>query len=237
MIAVEKTVGEIAREIPSAVRVFEKHGIDYCCGGRTPLEQACGERGLAVERLVADLEAAASPSAAAERDWNAAPLAELTDHIVKTHHAYLRTELPRLDEMLGKVLDAHGAKYAYLSRLRDVFDGLCDELGSHMMKEEMVLFPSIVRLEMARRAGSPPPPTPFGSFRNPIGMMEFEHDSAAQALGQMRELSSDYSAPDDACNTFLALYQGLAELETDLHRHIHKENNILHPRAIELESL
>jgi regulator of cell morphogenesis and NO signaling len=158
------------------------------------------------------------------------------NHIVATHHEFLKLEMPRLAQMAAKVRDAHGANHPEVITLQQVFLGLQDELSSHMMKEEMVLFPLIERMEAASRAGAGLPPAHCGSVNNPIRMMEYEHDNAGRALEQMRHVTNDYTPPADACNTFRALYHGLKEVEADLHQHIHLENNILHPRASRLEA-
>jgi regulator of cell morphogenesis and NO signaling len=229
------TVGEIAAQTPAAVRVFEKHHIDYCCGGQRRLEEACQERGISVEALLAEVEQAGRlPDSG--RDWTQASLAELVAHILSTHHEYLRRELPALSARLARVMEAHGEKHGQtLAVLRSVFDGLSQEISAHLRKEEMVLFPAIQELEAARAAGRRSAPSPFGSIENPIRMMIFEHDNAGGALSEMRRLTQGYLAPPDACATFRALYQGWEELEADLHQHIHLENNILFPRAIRLE--
>ena len=231
-----KTVGEIAAQNPASVRVLERHGIDYCCGGKLPLAEACRARGIAAEELIAELERAAAGAPQDARDWSSAALAELIDHILSTHHAYLRTELPRLDGMLARVLNAHSEKHgASLVPLGRTFAALRDELESHMAKEEMVLFPMIRKIEGARESGGTQP-SHCGSINNPIRVMEHEHASAGQALETMRSVTANYTLPEDACNTYRALFTGLDELEKDLHRHIHLENNILFPRAARLEA-
>lgn len=230
----EKTVRELALEIPGATRVFERLQIDYCCGGGRTLGEACRTAGVPLERVIEALESTGTPSAD-DRDWTEAPLAELIDHIRNTHHVYTRDAIARIPSLAAKVLGAHGANHPELARLRVVFDGLAQELATHMMKEEMVLFPYIVRLEEASLAGEPPLPPPFGTVRNPVRMMEHEHESAGEALRELRALSNGYTAPADACLSYRTLYEALADFETDLHRHIHLENNVLHPRAVELE--
>jgi regulator of cell morphogenesis and NO signaling len=234
-IARDKTVGEIAAENPAAVRVFERLNIDYCCGGKRPLGEVCRERGLAADEVAAEIEQTTRP--AENLDWTAAPLTDLADYIVCKHHTYLRQELPALSARLAKVLEAHGANHGdSLHPLSDTFEGLASELASHMMKEEMILFPLIRRMEEAERKGGGLPPAHCGSIRNPITVMEYEHDSAATALREMRHFTADYAPPADACPTYRALLHGLQALESDLHVHIHLENNILFPRAAELEA-
>ncbi|MFB3825562.1 MAG: iron-sulfur cluster repair di-iron protein [Bryobacteraceae bacterium] len=230
-----QTVGEIAAQYPATVRVFQKHQIDFCCGGKLPLKDACEKQGIVVDGLLAELGDALAPAAGNAVDWNAAPLTGLIAHILSTHHEYLKAELPRLTEMVNKVMNVHGERHPEVIQAGAVFFALRDELGSHMMKEEMVLFPLIERLENAARSGVAALPSHCGSVQNPIRVMVYEHDNAGAALEQMRSLSGNYTAPQDACNTFRAMYHGLEELEADLHQHIHLENNILFPRAVALE--
>ncbi len=226
-------VGQYVVERPTRARVFERLGIDYCCGGREPLGRACKKRGLDPRVVVEALEREdAKPSAAEERDWSRASLAELANHIETEHHSYLREELPRLSSMIAKLVEVHGRRHPELLRCRDVFDSLRRELEPHMTREEQVLFPMIRDPE----ASPTLPDFHCGSLRNPIRVMEHEHDGAALALSRLRELTGDYTPPEDACNTYRATLAGLAELEADLHRHIHKENNILFPRTVAEES-
>jgi regulator of cell morphogenesis and NO signaling len=236
-VTTEKTVGELALENPGATRVFEKLGIDYCCGGGQTLEQACQAAHLPIKQ-VADSLAAASQSASATapaRNWQAEPLSELLAHIRSTHHVYTREEIARLGPLFDKVCSVHGGNHPELLRLREIFASLAEELTTHLMKEEMVLFPYILRMEEAAVAKEPALPPPFGSVRNPVAMMRNEHDGAGNALRSMRQISDGYAAPPDACVSFRTLYQALAAFEADLHQHIHLENNVLFPRAIEME--
>lgn len=230
------TLREIATQRPAAVRVFEKYDLDYCCGGNRPLEQVCGERGLSPAALMEEVEAYAR-KAPGERDWTKAPLPELIGHIVTKHHVYLNNELPVIEQRMAKVLAKHGANHPdLLGRLADLFAGLKAELEVHLRKEEMILFPAIEELEAAAEEGGRAMPVPFGTVKNPIRMMEHEHDAAGTALRTARELTHGYVPPEDACPTFRALYHEMEELERDLHTHIHLENNILFPRAGELEA-
>jgi regulator of cell morphogenesis and NO signaling len=228
------TVGDLAAGSLGAVRVFEKYGIDYCCGGKRPLQDACREKGLDPGVVLGEVTAATGGSAV--KDWNTASLRELIRHIVSTHHEYLRRDLPLLTQRMSKALSVHGPQDASLAQLSDIFESLRDELLSHMYKEEAILFPVIGRYEAAVEEGASLTPPPFGTVGNPIRLMEHEHDSAGSALSQMREITGGYAPPAHACMTYRALLQGLAELETDLHQHIHLENNILFPRAAQLET-
>ena len=236
-VTTEKTVGELAVEIPGATRVFEKLGIDYCCGGGKSLEDACHEAHLDPDQVMRSLHAANDAERAGRngRDWQAAPLAGLIAHIRTAHHKYTREEIARLGPLFDKVCSVHGKNHPELDAMRDTFGGLAQELTMHMMKEEMMLFPYIVRMEEAAIEKAPVVPAPFGSVRNPVLMMMHEHDSAGDALRSLRQASNGYAAPAGACTSFQTLYRALAEFEADLHQHIHLENNILFPRAIEME--
>jgi regulator of cell morphogenesis and NO signaling len=232
----ETTVSQIAASSLAAVKVFERLGIDYCCGGNRPLADACREKGYDPSAVRSELESAMSAASPDTKDWSAALLRELIEHIVGTHHEYLRRELGPLGARLEKVYRIYNEKYGpTLTGLPEVFAGLRTELDMHMRKEEMVLFPVIAAYESAISAGSPLPGTPFGSIGNPIRMMEAEHDSAGKALADIRTITANYAIPEYACVTYRSLMAGLQELEQDLHMHIHLENNILFPRAIAVE--
>ena len=236
MQTVTKTVAEIAASSLAAVRVFEKYGIDYCCGGRRPLADVCRDKGYDVQDVQLQLDAALEGTEPFAKDWTQAPLAELIAHIVSTHHDYLRRELPAIAVRLEKVFRVYNQRYGpTLIGLPEVFADLRSELEQHMMKEERMLFPVIAACEAAVESDRPLPPSPFGSVANPIFMMEAEHESAGAALAKIREITRIFEVPDYACVTYRALMSGLDELERDLHLHIHLENNILFPRAQELE--
>jgi len=239
MSVTEKTVRELALENPAATRVFEKLGIDYCCGGNQSLEQACRAANLSVDQVLDSLEMAEQTTRAAQEihDWQREPLGDLVAHIKDTHHKYTREEIARLGPLFVKVCSVHGQSHPELAEIRTTFAGLAHELATHMMKEEMVLFPYIVRMEEAVIQHEPVLPPPFGSVQNPISMMEHEHQSAGNALGAMREASGGYTPPADACMSYQTLYKTLSEFEADLHQHIHLENNILFPRAIAMEKV
>jgi regulator of cell morphogenesis and NO signaling len=233
----EKTVRQIALEKPNAARVFEKLGIDYCCGGNRPLGEACAGAKLSVEEVWRELEAAeqAGQSSAELRDWQSGLLADLAEYIVAKHHKYTREELARLEPLFEKVCSVHGKNHPELLHVRGIFRGLSQELVMHMMKEEMVLFPFVRRMEEAVLQGEPVLPAPFGTVRNPIQTMEHEHDAAGEALRAMREATRGYEPPPDSCVSFQTLYRALQEFEADLHQHIHLENNVLFPRAIAMQ--
>jgi regulator of cell morphogenesis and NO signaling len=230
-----KTVREIAVEMPAATRLFEKLGIDYCCGGARPLAEACASAGLEVDQVVASLEQIGEAKGADARDWRTASLNDLITHINDTHHVFTRDELDRIEPLLAKVHRVYGERRPELARIEAIFLELKRELSLHMMKEEQVLFPYVRQLELAVAGVTARPAPHFGTVQNPVRMMMMEHDAAGEMLRELRQLSNDYTPPEDACVSYKTLYGALEGLEQDLHQHIHLENNILFPRAIAME--
>jgi len=234
-----RTVRELAVEIPNATRTFEKLGIDYCCGGSRSLRDACLHAHVALEDVLTELEQGSAFKTAEKSDGQdiaSGTLTQLVEYIVRTHHVYVKQELPRLEQLLKKVVSVHGAAHPELERIQQVFQGMSAELTSHMMKEEHILFPYIAALENAVSNGRPQPRPAFGTVSNPVHMMELEHDSAGAALKEISTLSSNHEPPEGACFSYRTLYTALKEFEADLHQHVHLENNILFPRAIAMES-
>ena len=235
MSATTQTVREIALEQPTAIRVFEQFGIDYCCGGRKPLAEACTAGNLEIDAVIAALEAAAKKPNPDIENWAGKSLESLSSHIVATHHAYVKRELPRLAQLAQRVVNRHGATKAELPAIAATLTQLDEELTQHLAKEEAVLFPYVTSLEQSVSAGMAKPHSCFGTVANPIAMMTREHDTAGTLTAEIHRLSGNFTTPEDACPTFHAFYDGLREFEQNLHQHIHLENNILFPRAIELE--
>lgn len=227
------TVGDIVTRQPELSRVFEQAGIDYCCGGKRTLENACAQKGIDPRVILTALSKMVSTLDRKETvDVAAMSLANLADHIEKTHHGYLKQEFPRLDAITDKVASVHGDHEPRLHDVRETFLALRAEMESHMMKEERILFPMIRDLE----ASSSAPVFHCGSLSGPIGQMEAEHGDAGAALERLRTLTDGFSPPEWACNTYRAMLNALAHLESDLHQHVHKENNVLFPRALALEA-
>lgn len=235
MATTSQSVRDIASENPAAVRVFEKYGIEYCCGGQVPLAEACAAKGVNVDEVIASLQTSV-PSAPSEKDWARESLADLAAYIVNTHHAYVNREMPRLKELAAKVVSRHGDSRPELAGIQAKLDELGEELTAHQGKEEVVLFPYIGKLERFASGGGAKPRNCFGTIANPIAMMTKDHDVAGSMMAEIRKLSGDYTPPEGACPTFRAFYVGLDEFEKDLHRHVHLENNILFPRALALEN-
>lgn len=227
----QQTVREIAIQNPATVRVFEILGIDYCCGGRRPLQEACDLANVPVEKALAMLVATGVDESPAEESWTSLPMRALTAHIVTEHHGFVRAETHRLSALAEKVVSRHGANHPELVSIQETFRALTDELFTHMMKEEQILFPFIENME----AGSSLSGSCFGSVEFPISRMVAEHEDAGALTAQIRALSNNFQTPQGACPSYRGLYQGLSDFERDLHRHIHLENNILFPRAVEAE--
>ncbi|CAN5902985.1 iron-sulfur cluster repair di-iron protein [soil metagenome] len=230
MLSVEATVSDLVVERPSRSRVFEELGIDYCCGGGVPLKEACVGAGLDLDEVLAELERREAGQTGDEAGLTDMELGELVDHIVVTHHAYLKEELPRLSFLVDKVANAHGGAHPELLELRGVFERLRTELEEHTAKEERMLFPACKELEQGASI------FPFGSVKGPIAAMMSEHVDAGEGLGKMRELTLEYAVPQDACNTYRAMLDGLVELERDTHYHVFKENSILFPKPTATEA-
>jgi regulator of cell morphogenesis and NO signaling len=221
----DRTLGDLVTANPAAARLLERHGLDYCCGGRHSLLDACAAAGVDEGVVRAEIDAAGAVPPAA---WTQLDAAALARHIVDTHHRYLHEELPLLDALAAKVLNAHAARHPELADVRTLVAALGAELEPHMLKEEQVLFPVIDGLASGQRTFR------FGSVANPIGMMEREHDLVGHLLAELRDVSYGYEVPADACASYRSLYERLAALEADTHLHVHKENNVLFPALLEL---
>ena len=225
------TLGEIVSRDYRASAILDRYGLDYCCGGARTLGEGCRQRGVSVEQVAAELDTLDPGSRRApEQD----PVA-LVEHIVSRHHAYVRASIPVIQQHLAKVLAVHGARHTELQFVDAQFSKVAAELSQHMVKEERMLFPYIVALADAVTRDAPPPPDMFGTVQNPIRMMEIEHQEAGDGLVTIRELTHGYQPPDDACATYQLVLQELDAFEKDLHEHVHLENNVLFPRAVELE--
>ncbi|HMN41055.1 MAG TPA: iron-sulfur cluster repair di-iron protein [Phycisphaerales bacterium] len=225
----ETTVATIATSVPGAASLFEQLGIDYCCGGTIPLGQACRKRGLDPAEVIVRLEAAAQDPAPGGRDWAGMSLADLTANIESAHHQYLKDELPHMRHLSRKVAKVHGEAHPELRALSEEFERFADDMTSHMEKEERVLFPLIRSMEAGRSGG------PI-AVDHPIRCLMHEHEDAGRSLAAFRSLTGGFSPPMGACNSWRVLLNDLERLERDTHEHVHKENNILFPRALALDA-
>lgn len=238
MINSTMTVREVAVALPQSTRLFEKLKIDYCCGGNRALTDACAAVGLAVDDVMTMLKTFSDNDVPASDtiDFQKLSLAQLIAHILDTHHDFTEQEMIRLESLVQKVVSAHSEHHPELQQVAVLFNHLCADLRPHMLKEEQILFPYILKLEQAVAEKWPAPFAPFGTVNNPVRMMMLEHDRAGEILRELRTVTADYAIPPDACMSYLTLYQALEDFEKDLHQHIHLENNLLFPRAIDLET-
>lgn len=231
----DETLGQIAAKDLRKAQVFKKYGLDFCCGGKKTVKEACAEKGLDVTKVEKELQQAdklPSSRPIPYTDWS---LDFLADYIVNTHHSYVNKTLPDIKAYANKVMKVHGSNHPELLRINQLVEEIYAELTSHMAKEERVLFPYIKALVAAKNNTQPLQAAAFGTVQNPINMMEMEHEVVGQNLEEIRSLTKNYSLPEDACASYSLLYRMLDEFEEDLHLHIHLENNILFPKALEIE--
>lgn len=220
------TLASLVDYQPKAARILESFGLDYCCGGKTPLNRAAARLSIDPQQVLDQIAALGTPTGG---EWTTMTATELVDHIESTHHAYLHSEFPRLEFLTEKVLGVHGANHPDLVAIAATYRELRDDLEPHLMKEERVLFPMIRELFTTGPDGTPAPNLHGRSLAAPISMMMVEHDRAGELLAQLHDLTDAYQPPDDACASYRALFAGYEELETDTHLHVHKENNLLFP--------
>lgn len=233
---IEPTVGELAAQDYRKVEVFKKYGVDFCCGGKKSLSKVCREKGINQTDLERELHAAETSSRLPSQDFDSWELDFLADYIVNTHHKYVLRAMPLIFEYIQKVSKVHGHQHPEAVEAAAIFVQVMDELNRHMMKEENILFPYIKQLAESKKSGLSPEAL-FGTVKNPVRMMEQEHDVVGELMDKIRKATLNYSVPEDACNSFRYAYAKLQEFEEDLHQHIHLENNILFPKAIQLEQV
>lgn len=231
----EETLGEIAAKDLRKAQIFKKYGLDFCCGGRKTVKQACADKGLDVTKIEQELQQADKNFSTRPLPYNDWGLDFLEDYIVNTHHSYIHKSLPEIRGYAAKVARVHGSRHPELLLIYKLVEEINEELSAHLVKEESILFPYIKELVAASKANGSFRSSNFGAVQNPINMMELEHEMVGKNLEQIRTLSNNYALPEDACASYSLLYRMLDEFEDDLHTHIHLENNILFPKAIELE--
>ncbi|HEY8661491.1 MAG TPA: iron-sulfur cluster repair di-iron protein [Hanamia sp.] len=232
----DETLGEIAAKDLRKAEVFKKYGLDFCCGGKKTVKEACAEKGLDVTKVEQELQTADKNITGSRplpyNDWS---LDFLADYIVNTHHSYVKKTIPDLRSYASKVASVHGSRHPELLAISQLTDEVCEELSLHMVKEETVLFPYIKQLAASKNNGNPLQKGTFNTVQAPINMMEHEHDVVGKKLEQIRTLSNNYALPEDACASYSYLFKTLDEFENDLHIHVHLENNILFPKSLDLE--
>lgn len=230
----DKTVAEIVTENIKTADVFKKNGIDFCCGGNVKVQEICAKKGVDYSKLKEDiLNIGIAPKGSS--DFNTWDLDFLTDYIINTHHKYVKEANELIIQYSDKVAKVHGHHFTETIEINKLFHEIANELNMHMQKEEQILFPFIKEIAKAKKEGIRLSPPPFGSIQNPINMMEMEHTDAGEILFKIKDLSNNHTPPEGACNTFKALYSKLEEYQNDLFQHIHLENNILFPKAIQFE--
>lgn len=230
----EKTIGEMVAEDYRTAQVFRKFGLDFCCGGGKSVEEACHDKGVEFKAVRSALQELGTTEQTGD-NYNEWSLDFLVDYIVNNHHKYARNKLPEIGQYANKVAKVHGERHPELVEIYYEFTKMHGEITNHLDKEEELLFPYIKEMVRAEQNGKSPQKPDYGSAVNPISMMEQEHDDAGEAMAKIRELSSDFTPPEDACTTYRILFENLEAFEKDLHKHVHLENNILFPKAIELE--
>lgn len=224
------TLASLVDAHPQLAREFERRGLDYCCGGQQSLADACAGRGLDASTF-SDLAGTITEGDAG--DWSMLGATDLVDHLEAKHHRYLWDEMPRLSALIAKVVSVHGERHPELRDIASCYEEARADLEPHMLKEERVLFPMIRELAVA----TAPPSFHCGTLRNPISMMLREHDAVGGLLARLRQLTNGYQTPADGCASYAACFTALAELEADTHLHIHKENNVLFPLVLRMESM
>lgn len=229
------TIGEMVANDFRKAEVFRKYGIDYCCGGKITLKQSCQKKGIDYEAISADLQEIDDQTEQRSEDYKSWDLDFLADYIINKHHKYVANSHPMMLELSAKVARVHGDRHPELLKINQYYQEIAQELTSHMYKEENILFPFIKEIAKAKREHTVLNRPAFGTIQNPIDMMESEHLSAGGQLESIKELSSNFTPPEDACNSYRVFFSKLNEYEQDLHHHIHLENNILFPQAIAIE--
>ncbi len=234
----KKTIGQFVASNYKTAAIFKKHKIDYCCNGNRTIDQACKQQNLDTAIIENEINNILAESSKQEETINFKfwPLDLLTDYVEKKHHRYVREQVPVLNQYLEKLCKVHGKLHPELFEVATLFAECGEELTAHMKKEEMMLFPCVRNLVEADTNKSNLKGFPFGTVQNPIGMMMHEHDAEGNRFRKISELTNNYIAPDDACNTYKVAYALLKEFEEDLHLHIHLENNIIFPKSVTLET-
>lgn len=234
-ISKEAIVGEIVAQDYRTAAVFKSHGIDFCCKGNRSIEEVSAAKLLSPESLISELTELQQQTGAATNDYQSWPLDLLADYIEKKHHRYVESTSSQLKQYLAKLCEVHGKQHPELFEIAEQFYASAGELAQHMKKEELILFPAVRKMVTAQQNHQEMEAPHFGSVKNPIQMMMQEHDTEGERFRLLDKLSNHYTPPQDGCNTYKVTFALLKEFEDDLHQHIHLENNILFPKALELE--
>ncbi|WP_423147156.1 iron-sulfur cluster repair di-iron protein [Rubrolithibacter danxiaensis] len=233
--ASEETIGEIVAKDYRKAQVFKKFGIDFCCGGKKTLTEVCEKKGIDADAVEKELSLINGENKNSENDFQKWDIGFLSDYIINTHHQYVKENTAFINELAHKVARVHGDRHPEAISVAEVFSRIGQDLTLHMAKEEKILFPFIKELANTQKNGGMLQKAAFGKVSNPIQLMEMEHEQAGEDFETIRELTDDYRLPADACSSYTILYKKLEEYENDLNRHVHLENNILFPKAIQVE--
>ena len=229
------TLSQLVTKDYRTAAVFEKHNLDFCCRGNKPITEACSEKGVDLAEVLKDLDELQKNKSGIDLKYHEWDLDFLVDYIINNHHKYVVNMIPIISAHTEKVAKVHGKNHPEVIEVNSIFTMIYKDLRQHLLKEEQILFPFIKQLVKDQKNETKPEQPYFGTIANPIRMMESEHEAAGDGFYEIRKLTKNYTLPEDACNTFMASYNELKEFEEDLHKHVHLENNILFPRAIELE--
>ncbi len=233
----EETLGQLAAKDLRKAQVFKKYGLDFCCGGKKTVKEACREKGIDVTKVEQELQQADRMPASRPlpyTDWSPSFLA---DYIVNTHHSYVRKNLPDILAYSEKVKSVHGGRHPELMAVHKLVEDMHQEMMAHLVKEEQVLFPYIQALDKKETGNRSAWKAELGSVQQPVNLMEMEHESVGGMMEEIRRLTQNFRLPEDACASYSLLYRLLEEFEEDLHLHVHLENNILFPAALQLEKI
>ena len=229
-----QTVGEFVAGDFRTAKVFEKYGIDFCCGGKVPISAICKEKGIDLATILREIETAKSEPLERSQNYAAWEPSFLADYICNAHHTYLKENTGQISAYAQKIAEVHGAHHPEVIEIARIFAKIATDMAAHLREEEEVLFPAIKRIDTARKAGSAPEARDLEALKSCLAKLNQEHDEIGDAVHTIRHLAKGYAIPDDVCNTYAVTYQKLKEFEDDLHKHVHLENNILFPKAAQL---
>ncbi|MGB3210515.1 MAG: iron-sulfur cluster repair di-iron protein [Desulforhopalus sp.] len=226
-----KTIGEIVAEDYRTSKVFEKFGIDFCCGGKVVLTEICNERGLDLRAILSDLETVKNKQIERDQDYASWELPFLIDYIINVHHGYLNENIELIKSYTRKIAQVHGNRHPELLEISSIFDKITSDMSTHLKEEEDVLFPALKSADRNRKTGTQLSVDDVKVIHKSLEELVREHDDIGAAIHKIRHLSNEYATPEDACNTYIITYKKLEEFENDLHKHVHLENNILFLQA------
>jgi regulator of cell morphogenesis and NO signaling len=225
------TIGEIVAEDYRTAKVFEQHGIDFCCGGKVALSATCLEKGIDLASMTAELEAVKSKSVEPSQNFTSWEVSFLIDYIINVHHTYIKENTGQIVAYAHKIAEVHGGHHPEVIRIAAIFDKMAADLAAHLKEEEEIFFPAIKRVDIDKKAGGTPAAKDTRTIKKSLAKLTLEHEEVGDAIHTIRRLAKGYAIPGDVCNTFMITYQRLKEFEDDLHKHVHLENNILFLKA------